>query len=86
MAGESPSGLTTENIIKEHLGRKSLRGGSACKREVKHGVYMAYMVYMATYIRQGGHHVGHWPTFLVIVKLIKLLFFPLVLLSDYCFW
>jgi len=19
----------------------------------------------ATYIRQGGHHVGHWPTFLV---------------------
>ena len=20
----------------------------------------------ATYIRQGGHHVGHWPTFLVI--------------------
>jgi len=21
----------------------------------------------ATYIRQGGHHVGHWPTFLVFV-------------------
>jgi len=21
----------------------------------------------ATYIRQGGHHVGHWPTFLVVV-------------------
>jgi len=21
----------------------------------------------ATYIRQGGHHVGHWPTFLVII-------------------
>ena len=21
----------------------------------------------ATYIRQGGHHVGHWPTFLVLV-------------------
>jgi len=20
----------------------------------------------ATYIRQGGHHVGHWPTFLVV--------------------
>jgi len=20
----------------------------------------------ATYIRQGGHHVGHWPTFLVL--------------------
>ena len=24
----------------------------------------------ATYIRQGGHHVGHWPTFLVITVLI----------------
>jgi len=22
----------------------------------------------ATYIRQGGHHVGHWPTFLVLLK------------------
>jgi len=21
----------------------------------------------ATYIRQGGHHVGHWPTFLVYI-------------------
>ena len=21
----------------------------------------------ATYIRQGGHHVGHWPTFLVLI-------------------
>jgi len=21
----------------------------------------------ATYIRQGGHHVGHWPTFLVVL-------------------
>jgi len=31
----------------------------------------------STYIRQGGHHVGHWPTFLFIVKLIKLLFFRL---------
>jgi len=24
----------------------------------------------ATYIRQGGHHVGHWPTFLVLNMLI----------------
>jgi len=24
----------------------------------------------ATYIRQGGHHVGHWPTFLVLLLLI----------------
>ena len=24
----------------------------------------------ATYIRQGGHHVGHWPTFLVFFGLI----------------
>jgi len=23
----------------------------------------------ATYIRQGGHHVGHWPTFLVYITL-----------------
>ena len=23
----------------------------------------------ATYIRQGGHHVGHWPTFLVSLRL-----------------
>jgi len=24
----------------------------------------------ATYIRQGGHHVGHWPTFLVTIIII----------------
>jgi len=24
----------------------------------------------ATYIRQGGHHVGHWPTFLVTVFML----------------
>ena len=23
----------------------------------------------ATYIRQGGHHIGHWPTFLVVFVL-----------------
>jgi len=27
---------------------------------------------VATYIRQGGHHVGHWPTFLVFTKFLKL--------------
>jgi len=26
----------------------------------------------ATYIRQGGHHVGHWPTFLVCIYFIML--------------
>jgi len=26
----------------------------------------------ATYIRQGGHQVGHWPTFLVDFDLIRL--------------
>ena len=26
----------------------------------------------ATYIWQGGHHVGHWPTFLVFKKFLKL--------------
>ena len=25
----------------------------------------------ATYIRQGGHHVGHWPTFLVVCNSAK---------------
>ena len=24
----------------------------------------------ATYIRQGGHHVGHWPTFLVFISFL----------------
>jgi len=29
----------------------------------------------ATYIRQGGHHVGHWPTFLVFnVLLLRITF------------
>jgi len=28
----------------------------------------------ATYIRQGGHHVGHWPTFLVIILKLALKF------------
>ena len=27
----------------------------------------------ATYIRQGGHHVGHWPTFLVVIILTRTL-------------
>ena len=27
-----------------------------------------------TYIRQGGHHVGHWPTFLVLSEAVSLLF------------
>jgi len=26
----------------------------------------------ATYIRQGGHHVGHWPTFLVMNKVLHI--------------
>jgi len=26
----------------------------------------------ATYIRQGGHHVGHWPTFLVVFVFLGL--------------
>jgi len=25
----------------------------------------------ATYIRQGGHHVGYWPSFLVVATLVK---------------
>jgi len=29
----------------------------------------------ATYIRQGGHHVGHWPTFLVSFYLLLSIFF-----------
>jgi len=28
----------------------------------------------ATYVRQGGHHVGHWPTFLVSSSLFFFLF------------
>ena len=28
----------------------------------------------ATYIRQGGHQVGHWPTFLVVFSLLFLIF------------
>jgi len=27
----------------------------------------------ATYIRQGSHHVGHWPTFLVLYIILSLL-------------
>jgi len=26
----------------------------------------------ATYIQQGGHHVGHWPTFLILYDLLLL--------------
>jgi len=29
----------------------------------------------ATYIRQGGHHVGHWPTFLVIIIIIVIMLY-----------
>ena len=27
----------------------------------------------AIYIRQGGHHVGHWPTFLVVLVFVVVL-------------
>ena len=35
----------------------------------------------ATYIRQGGHHVGHWPTFLVLCVFVLycMLFFVFIL-------
>jgi len=37
-----------------------------------------------TYIRQGGHHVGHWPTFLVQVckRLSSILIFPYQILLN----
>jgi len=31
------------------------------------GVKLRLSTEGATYIRQGGHHVGHWPTFLVLL-------------------
>jgi len=36
----------------------------------------------ATYIRQGGHHVGHWPTLLVFTKFLKLSNYTLSQPSD----
>jgi len=36
----------------------------------------------ATYIRQGGHHVGHWPTFQYFVRRSFLYFCP-ICLSQY---
>jgi len=35
----------------------------------------------ATYIRQGGHHVGHWPTFLVETQ-----FTQTTVLQPLCSW
>jgi len=32
----------------------------------------------ATYIRQGGHHVGHWPTFLVVTVFIPYTIFEIL--------
>ena len=37
----------------------------------------------ATYIRQGGHHVGHWPTFLVIVMIIIMIIIIIVIISMF---
>jgi len=31
----------------------------------------AFSLQGATYIRQGGHHVGHWPTFLVFNEIAQ---------------
>jgi len=36
----------------------------------------------ATYIRQGGHHVGHWPTFLVLFVAPLLYFFCAFIFSS----
>ena len=36
-----------------------------------------------TYIRQGGHHVGHWPTFLVVLVFVSVLK-VLTLIYDFC--
>ena len=36
----------------------------------------------ATYIRQGGHHVVHWPTFLVIWELLQASQIKLMLLTS----
>ena len=36
----------------------------------------------ATYIRQGCHHVGHWPTFLVLISL-SCMYYALYCLNDF---
>ena len=37
----------------------------------------------ATYIQQGGHHVGHWPTFLVLPALDFVTFWPIFLCLQF---
>jgi len=34
-----------------------------------HGTLVVGVSQTVAYFRQGGHHVGHWPTFLVLVVL-----------------
>jgi len=50
----------------------ALLHGTSSGRQPNCGVEQRAPV-RATYIRQGGHHVGHWPTFLVFtVTLLRL--------------
>jgi len=39
----------------------------------------------ATYIRQGGHHVGHWPTFLVAFDVFSVLLYTFTTLNSFSF-
>ena len=49
--------------------RVSRLGTVTARHSVGHSQTLRRRTEGATYIRQGGHHVGHWPTFLVTVVL-----------------
>ena len=70
-------GLLTAEICWRVLGLPANFNGFRVLAALLHGTLVVGVSHTlrrltegATYIRQGGHHVGHWPTFLVTDLLV----------------
>ena len=70
-------GLLVAEIVSLVWGTPANLNGFRVLAELLHGTLvlgvsqtLRHRTEGATYIRQGGHHVGHWPTFLVCYKLL----------------
>ena len=72
------SGLLATEIVSLFWGTPATFNGFRFLAELLHGTLVVGVSQTlrrwtegATYIRQGGHHVGHWPTFLVCHVLVS---------------
>ena len=66
-------GLLTAEICWQVWGTPANFNGFRVLAALLHGQILQRWTEAATYIRQGGHHDGHWPTFLFITIIFVLL-------------